>query len=90
MQSVTGPENYPEVDITIDGNWLGEGITGIKGVMKSMDINSEGEGADEHNTCVRLEVILTSVKLGEGVSENVAAAAEKIAEKVGVGRYIDF
>ncbi len=76
--------NHPEVDIDIAGNWLGEGITGIKGVLKSMEIKAHEMEA----TCISLEVMLTSVQLGEGVSENVGGDVDKIIEKI--GRYIDF
>ncbi|GAG00097.1 unnamed protein product [marine sediment metagenome] len=31
---------YPEVDMTIDHNFLGEGITGVKGVLISMKMDN--------------------------------------------------
>lgn len=87
---------YPDVDVTIEQNFLGEGITGIKGVLKSMRIESAMEGfaidgqigittVPTGVMTVQLEVILTSVKLGPEKVEEITKEIVNTLE-----RAIDF
>ena len=89
---------YPEVDVTIEHGYLGEGITGIKGVLTSMTMNNETEAADMDSIMgeyevvattvsmrVTLEMVLTSVKLGP---EKVAEVTKEIVKSL--ERAIDF
>ena len=51
---------FPKVDLTIEDNYLGVGIKGLKGVLRNMSIS---HGHNEELTTVTVEIALSSIKI---------------------------
>ncbi len=90
---------HPEVDITIGEGFLGDGVTGIKGVLVSIKMDSMNDMmeidcmdnvppdliATTNTMRIELKMIMTSVKLG---SEKVEEVTKEIMKNL--ERAIDF
>lgn len=93
MEAGSGPVETPEVRVSFEDDYLGEGITGLRGVLLSMSIHN-GKAIDEVSgkeffaereadarlkTVVSLRIVLTSLELGpEKLEELTKKAMERL------------
>ena len=85
MDAGNGSVKVPEVSVSFEDGYLGNGVTGLRGVLKSMSIQSESSFDDVlsvdfpnapaiatgSRTVVSMEVVLTSLELGPERMEEV-------------------
>lgn len=89
MEAGSGPVETPEVRVSFEDDYLGEGITGLRGVLLSMSIYN-GKALDEVSgkefsvesktdtrlkTVVSLRIVLTSLELGPEKAEELTKKA---------------